>query len=75
MRQEIAKSLGKNIRKQRVLIGLSQDALALACSMDRSYIGRIERGEMNLTVEKLYRLAESLKCRPHDLLPMLDYKL
>ena len=30
---------------------------------------------MNLTVEKLYRLAENLKCRPHDLLPVLDCKL
>lgn len=71
MRQEIANSLGQNIREQRLLIGLSQDALALACSMDRSYIGRIERGEVNLTIEKLYRLAENLNCRPHDLLPVL----
>lgn len=74
MRQEIAESLGQNIRKQRLLIGLSQDALALACGMDRSYMGRIERGEVNLTIEKLYRLAESLKCRPHDLLPILVIK-
>ena len=44
MRQEIAKSLGQNIREQRVLIGISQDALALACGMDRIYIGRIEGG-------------------------------
>ncbi|ENY78522.1 Cro/CI family transcriptional regulator [Pseudomonas putida TRO1] len=69
MQQEIAKSLGQNIREQRVLIGLSQDALALACGIDRSYMGRIERGEVNLTIEKLYRLAGHLKCRPQDLLP------
>ncbi|WP_409321455.1 helix-turn-helix domain-containing protein [Pseudomonas monteilii] len=74
MRQEIAKSLGQNIREQRVLIGLSQDALALACGMDRSYVGRIERGEVNLTVEKLYRLAETLNCRPQILLPELSRK-
>jgi transcriptional regulator with XRE-family HTH domain len=74
MRQQIAKSLGQNIRTQRLLIGLSQDALALACGMDRSYMGRIERGEVNLTIEKLYRLAENLKCRPHDLLPILGFK-
>lgn len=74
MRYEIASSLGQNIREQRLLIGLSQDALALACGMDRSYIGRIERGEVNLTVEKLYRLAENLNCRPQILLPELSRK-
>ncbi|MCD2763397.1 helix-turn-helix domain-containing protein, partial [Pseudomonas aeruginosa] len=43
---------------------ISQDALALACSLDRSYVGRIERGEVNITVEKLYRIAGELgACR------------
>lgn len=53
---------------------MSQDALAIVCGMDRSYIGRIETGEVNLTVEKLYRLAENLKCRPHDLLPEIIFR-
>ncbi|WP_254797335.1 helix-turn-helix domain-containing protein [Geopseudomonas aromaticivorans] len=47
----------------------SQDALALACSIDRSDKGRIERGEVNITVEKLYRIASMLSCDPASLLP------
>lgn len=67
--QALARDLGQKIRERRVLIGLSQDALAHACGMDRSYMGRVERGEVNLTIEKLYRIASQLKCQPHTLLP------
>ncbi len=37
--------------------------------MDRSYLGRIERGEVNLTLEKIYELAMYLKIPPGRLLP------
>lgn len=69
--QALAKDLGQKIRERRISIGLSQDALAYACGIDRSYMGRVERGEVNLTVEKLYRIAFQLKCQPHTLLPRL----
>jgi transcriptional regulator with XRE-family HTH domain len=69
--QALAKDLGQKIRERRITIGLSQDALAHACGIDRSYMGRVERGEVNLTVEKLYRIAFQLKCQPHTLLPRL----
>lgn len=71
MRQELAKVLGQSIRERRVSHGLSQDSLAHACDLDRSYMGRIERGEVNLTIEKLYRIAQHLECQPHSLLPPL----
>ena len=66
---QLAKVLGARIRTQRKACRLSQDALALACSLDRSYVGRIERGEVNITVEKLYRIAGELACDPSSLLP------
>jgi ribosome-binding protein aMBF1 (putative translation factor) len=66
---QLAKALGENIRAQRKAKGLSQDALALSCRVDRSYMGRIERGEVNITVEKLYRIASTLECPPQGLLP------
>ncbi|WP_312205729.1 helix-turn-helix domain-containing protein [Pseudomonas kuykendallii] len=66
---QLANALGKNIRAQRKAKGISQDALALACKIDRSYMGRIERGEVNLTVEKLYYIADVLQCEPGVLLP------
>jgi transcriptional regulator with XRE-family HTH domain len=65
----LAKELGKKIRQARKAKGLSQDAFALICQVDRSYMGRIERGEVNITVEKLYQIADSLGCRPAELLP------
>lgn len=69
---KLAKALGERIRVQRKACRISQDALALACSIDRSYVGRIERGEVNITVEKLYRIAGELACEPSSLLPHLS---
>lgn len=69
--EQLAKALGTRIRTQRKTCGLSQDALALACNIDRSYMGRIERGEVNITVDKLYRIAKSLDCEPFSLLPSM----
>ena len=72
---QLANTLGKNIRAQRKAKGLSQDALALLCKIDRSYMGRIERGEVNLTVEKLYCIADILECEPGTLLPPISVGL
>ncbi|MGM8934124.1 helix-turn-helix domain-containing protein [Pseudomonas neustonica] len=69
--EQLAKALGARIRMQRKSRQISQDALALICNIDRSYMGRIERGEVSITVEKLYRIASSLDCDPALLLPPL----
>ncbi|MFS8172933.1 helix-turn-helix domain-containing protein [Vreelandella titanicae] len=66
---ELATMLGRNIREKRREKGYSQDAFALAAGIDRSYIGRVERGEVNITVEKLYKIAAVLQCEPAFLLP------
>lgn len=66
---QLAKALGERIRHERKARRLSQDTLALGCHIDRSYVGRIERGEVNITVEKLYRIARTLACDPAALLP------
>lgn len=66
---EVAKALGERIRIQRKAKGLSQEALPLYCNVDRSYMGRIESDKVNITVEKLYRIASVLKCEPKLLLP------
>ncbi|MBG5957196.1 helix-turn-helix transcriptional regulator [Proteus mirabilis] len=57
------------IRSERIKHGISQENLALLTDIDRSYVGRIERGEVNITVEKLYQIANVLKCSPSELLP------
>ena len=57
---EISSKIGNIIRKKRVEKDITQEMLALQCNIDRSYMGRIERGEVNLTVEKLYMIAKVL---------------
>lgn len=51
------KTIGWNIRRLRVAKGLSQERLALEAGIDRSYVGRIERGTENVTVSALEALA------------------
>ena len=65
----LAKSFGDKFKVKRKETGLSQDDVALHSGIDRSYIGRIERGEVNVSLEKVYLLAEVLKCKVKDLLP------
>lgn len=64
-----AKQFGINVRDVRKNRDISQDQLALRAGIDRSYMGRIERGQVNITLEKVYRLAEALDCNIRDLLP------
>lgn len=68
----LPKALGKRIREVRKETGVSQDILALSCGLDRSYVGRIERGEVNVTIEKLYKIAACLDCEPADFLPPIS---
>lgn len=54
--------LGKRIRARRRGMGMSQEGLAHAAGLDRSYVGRIERGEDNLTFASLIKLARGMRC-------------
>ncbi|MFG0904920.1 helix-turn-helix domain-containing protein [Photobacterium damselae] len=67
--KDLAKCFGANLRKKRKEKKFSQDQLALQADIDRSYIGRIERGEVNITLEKIYQLASVLECDVRELLP------
>lgn len=60
--------LGVAIRARRKAIGLSQEAFADAAEIDRSHIGKIERGERNVTLLNVLRIAGALRCKPSDLL-------
>ena len=55
-------ALGKSIRRERKRKNLSQEALALAANVDRSYLGRVERGDNNVALLVLMRLAKALGC-------------
>ena len=66
---ELSVAIGQLIRKKRTQQSITQESLALQCGIDRSYMGRIERGEVNLTVEKLYEIALVLGVSAKELLP------
>ncbi|EIT7132641.1 helix-turn-helix transcriptional regulator [Vibrio natriegens] len=67
--RDLAEKFGANLRRIRKSKGISQDKLALSADIDRSYMGRIERGEVNITLEKAYQIASVLDCDIRDLLP------
>lgn len=52
--------VGRNVRRVRVQKGISQERLAFDSGVDRSYLGGMERGEANPTVDILDRLAATL---------------
>ena len=66
---EVRKRFGENLRTVRQSKGFSQEHLAYAAGIDRSYVGKIERGQVNLSIEKLYLLAKTLDCSAKDLIP------
>lgn len=65
-------ALGAAIRERRAKLGLSQEDLAFKADLDRSYIGGIERGEHNLSLINLCRIAQSLDLSATKLLGLAN---
>jgi len=54
--------LGGRIRYARKLLGFSQNDFATKCGLDRSYLGRVERGSRNVTFDVLCTICDGLTC-------------
>jgi transcriptional regulator with XRE-family HTH domain len=67
--RNINREVGLNIRKIRRERGLSQEKLAGLADVHRAYVGQIERGEKNIGLINLEKIAKALEVRPRDLLP------
>lgn len=67
--------VGSNVRRFRKIRGLSQEALADVAGLHRTYIGSVERGERNVSVENIARLAQALNLLPYELLVEYDESL
>lgn len=65
LRQEV----GKNIKRVREKRKLKQIDVAVDAGINPSYYSKIERGEVNPSLEKLYRIVKSLKVKSSDILP------
>lgn len=60
--------LGAAIRTRRTALALSQEALADFAEIDRSHMGKIERGERNVSFLNIVRIARAINCKPSQLL-------
>ncbi len=68
MEGDLQKILGRNLRAIRRQRDLSQEGLARELKWHRTYVGGVERGERNLTLRSVERLAELLEIDPLSLL-------
>ena len=57
---DIAKIIGQRVRNYRNQSNLSQEKLAEAAGLHPTYIGQIERGEKNVTIESIAKISEAL---------------
>ena len=66
-RQEITARFGLRVRELRKELGFSQEAFADRCGLDRTYVGGIERGERNVALRNIERIAVALGVSISDL--------
>ena len=64
----ITEKFGRNVRKVRLLSGLSQAQLAALSGLHRTYIGSVERGERNITLVNAEKIASAMGKSLEDLL-------
>lgn len=58
---------GAAVRARRLALNISQEALADLAEIDRSHMGKIERGERNVSFLNIVRVAQALQCQASDL--------
>ena len=65
----IRKAFGKEVRIRRLAMGITQEYLAERARLHPTYVGSVERGERNISLENIIAIARGLKCSPKDLMP------
>jgi transcriptional regulator with XRE-family HTH domain len=59
-------AFGQRVRELRIRKDLSQEGLAAICDLDRSYVGGVERGERNVSLLNIRKLADALSISPRE---------
>ena len=65
---KLVETFAANVRRRRLALGLSQEALAELAGVHRTYVGMLERGEKNVTIYNIERIALALGLQPQELL-------
>lgn len=68
MEGQLQKVVGRNLRRYRLERGYSQEAFAEVMGVHRTYMGGVERGERNLTLQTVEKIADILHVDPVSLL-------
>ncbi|AOU26012.1 TPA: helix-turn-helix transcriptional regulator [Legionella pneumophila] len=64
--------IGSKIKKLRSSKGYTQEGLAAAACLGRTYMGRVERGEQNISIQNLIQIAFALQVNVGELIPPLN---
>lgn len=64
--------LATNMRRLRAARGLSQEALAHECGVNRTYLSAVERAERNVSIDNIERISRGLGVEPWQLLKKRD---
>lgn len=62
-------AFGRTVRMYRLTLNLSQEKLAEFAELHPNYVGSIERGERNIGIENIYKIAKALNLHAKDLMP------
>ena len=67
MRKEILLQFGRKVRDERKKKGISQEELAIKANLHRTYVGMVERGERNITLINIKKIADALNLELREL--------
>jgi transcriptional regulator with XRE-family HTH domain len=59
--EDIRRRFGRAVRKRREKLGVSQEEFAELCDLHRTYMGGVERGERNISLANIEKIARALK--------------
>lgn len=72
---DVQKLFGRRLAELRKAKGWSQETLSLESGVARSYLGGVERGQRNIALVNICRLAEALELKPSELMDFIPKQL